>query len=223
VSGKNLTLTASVITNAATPVIGTQPVGATYTKNASPVPALTVTASISDSGSGGALTYQWYSNTTNSNGTGTSLGSATGAQTASYTPSTATVGTVYYYVVVTNTNNSVNGTKTVSTTSNAAAVTVNTTIGEITWTFSGLPEDETSALINSGSTLSWTANTALTVGVPNIFSSYAWFVDGIPISGTTSMITLYARNYALGSHTIAVRVVKDGTPYSKSLSFIIGE
>jgi uncharacterized repeat protein (TIGR02543 family) len=223
VSGKNLTLTASTVTNAAVPVIGTQPVGAIYAKNASPVTALTVAASISDSGSGGALTYQWYSNTVINNSTGTSLGSANGARTASYTPSTAAVGTIYYYVVITNTNNSVSGTKTATATSNVAAVTINATVGEITWTFSGLPEDETSALINSGNTLSWTANTALIVGVPNTFSSYTWFVDGTPISGTTSMITLYARNYALGSHTVSVRVVKDGMPYSKSLSFTIGE
>ncbi|MDR1523772.1 MAG: hypothetical protein LBS79_00755, partial [Tannerella sp.] len=55
------------------------------------------------------------------NAGGTSISGATGA---SYTPSTATVGTTYYYVVVTNTNSSVNGTQTATVTSRAAMITV---------------------------------------------------------------------------------------------------
>ena len=42
------------------------------------------------------FTYQWYSNSTNSNTGGT----FTGVTTSTYTPSSATVGTKYYYVVV---------------------------------------------------------------------------------------------------------------------------
>ncbi len=57
--------------------------------------AITVTAT------GDMLTYQWYSNTTSSNSGGTTLGSANGAQTNSYTPQATTVGTLYYYCVVT--------------------------------------------------------------------------------------------------------------------------
>ena len=48
------------------------------------------------------LAYQWYSNVTNSATGGTNLGSANGAQTAAYTPSTTAVGTIYYYCTVTN-------------------------------------------------------------------------------------------------------------------------
>jgi PKD domain/IPT/TIG domain/FG-GAP-like repeat len=44
------------------------------------------------------ISYQWYSNTTNSNTGGTSLGSANGAQTASLTIPTSTIGTNYYYL-----------------------------------------------------------------------------------------------------------------------------
>jgi hypothetical protein len=47
-----------------------------------------------------SLTYQWYSNTTNSNSGGTSLGATSGAQTNSFTPSTLIAGTTYYYCVV---------------------------------------------------------------------------------------------------------------------------
>jgi hypothetical protein len=47
------------------------------------------------------LTYQWYSNSSSSNTGGTSLGSANGAQTDTYSPP-STAGTTYYYAVVSN-------------------------------------------------------------------------------------------------------------------------
>ncbi|WP_212758681.1 hypothetical protein, partial [Paenibacillus sinopodophylli] len=65
---------------------------------------LSVAASVSD---GGVLSYQWYSNGSNSTSGGTLV---SGAISASYNAPTATAGTRYYYVVVTNTNASVNGT-----------------------------------------------------------------------------------------------------------------
>lgn len=46
----------------------------------------------------GAPTYQWYSNTTNSNSGGTAITTATGS---SYQPDGNVVGTTYYYVVLT--------------------------------------------------------------------------------------------------------------------------
>ena len=70
---------------------------------------------------GGTTSYQWYSNTINSNSGGTLI---SGATSASYSVPTTTEGTTYYYVVVTNTNNSVNGAKTATVTSGAAKVTV---------------------------------------------------------------------------------------------------
>ena len=79
----------------AAPVITSQPSGATYCQNVNAA-ALSVTAT---AGGLGTLTYQWYSNTTNSNLNGTLL---TGATSATYTPSTSTVGTTYYYVVINN-------------------------------------------------------------------------------------------------------------------------
>lgn len=45
----------------------------------------------------GTLTYQWYSNTSNSTTGGTLI---SGATSATYNPATTTVGTRYYYVVV---------------------------------------------------------------------------------------------------------------------------
>ena len=55
---------------------------------------ITVTAT------GTNLTYQWFKNANAVNSGGTSLGSANGAQTYSYTPQSTTVGTLYYYCVV---------------------------------------------------------------------------------------------------------------------------
>ncbi|MEB2780317.1 hypothetical protein U3A58_07920 [Algoriphagus sp. C2-6-M1] len=53
--------------------------------------------SISISATGtGTVTYQWYTNTTNNNTTGTSIG---GATSSSYTPTSAPIGTNYYYVI----------------------------------------------------------------------------------------------------------------------------
>ncbi len=82
----------TVIVNAST-AISTQPLGAqTVCQNA--VPAnLTVTGS-----GGGPLTYQWFTNNTNSNSGGTVI---SGATNSTYTPSTTTLGTRYFYAQVT--------------------------------------------------------------------------------------------------------------------------
>ncbi len=68
---------------------------ATYAQNAT-ANALTVSAEYNSNSTG--VTYQWYSNTTNSSTGGTSIN---GASSASYTPSTAVVGTTYYYCIAT--------------------------------------------------------------------------------------------------------------------------
>ena len=78
---------------------------------------LTVTATAADLESGGVLSYQWYVNTLETTEGGTPLA---GANSAGYTPDISgwEGGTTrYYYVIVTNTNESVNGAKTASITS----------------------------------------------------------------------------------------------------------
>lgn len=89
------------------PTISVQPVSAIYEQNAT-ANALTITASGNP-----APTYQWYSNTENSNTNGTELVGETGT---SFTPATTEVGTKYYYCVATN--------RVGSATSDVAAVTV---------------------------------------------------------------------------------------------------
>jgi gliding motility-associated-like protein len=61
--------------------------------------SLGITATVS--GGTGTTTYQWYSNATSSNTGGASLGAGNGAQTATYTPASAAVGTTYYYAIAT--------------------------------------------------------------------------------------------------------------------------
>lgn len=78
------------------PTIDTQPVS--ISDDAGEEMSLTTAAS--DDGDTGVLTYQWYSNATESDNGGTLLVGETGT-TLSVTPSTP--GVVYYYCVVTNT------------------------------------------------------------------------------------------------------------------------
>lgn len=96
--GKNVFIfRISIISSASTstctaPTITAQPsaTDATYTQDDAAT-ALTVSAT------GDNLTYQWYSNTTNSNENGTAISDATNS---TYTPSTATATTTYYYCIV---------------------------------------------------------------------------------------------------------------------------
>ena len=82
--------------NAYPPVIKAKPQGAVYHKGETPKD-LTVVAETPEDG--GTLEYQWYSNTANNNTSGTAI---SGATSASYKPSTATEGSFYYYVKITN-------------------------------------------------------------------------------------------------------------------------
>ena len=95
------------------PVINTQP---STTAQSVCINAATSALSVSaTSPNGSAITYQWYSNASNSNSGGTSIGSAT---SASYTPPNNVAGTKYYYVICTNNQG--------STTSNvSASISVN--------------------------------------------------------------------------------------------------
>ena len=104
-----------VTTDAATPVITTQPQGATIKVGGAVT--LRVAASVSD---GGTLSYQW-GKSNNSELGGTIIPGAIGA---TYTPSTAAVGTMYYLCTVTNTNKNASGNKTAMISSEQIAVTV---------------------------------------------------------------------------------------------------
>ena len=83
--------TAQVIVNTA-PAITGQPLTTQTKCQGIAATALTVTAT------GTNLTYQWFSNASNS----TTGGSPVGTNSNTYTPVTTAPGTTYYYVVVSN-------------------------------------------------------------------------------------------------------------------------
>lgn len=96
------------------PTLLSQPIATqTLCQNTTPT-NLTVTAT---GGIGSNYSYQWHSNTTNNTTTGSLI---TGATNDTYTPSTANVGTLYYYCIV----NQVTGTG-CNVTSATAMVVVN--------------------------------------------------------------------------------------------------
>ena len=74
---------------------------------------LSVTATVSS----GILSYQWYSNAADSNIGGDEI---TGETLSSYSAPTDTVGTMYYYCVVTNTDSAATGSQTAQAASDAA-------------------------------------------------------------------------------------------------------
>ena len=55
---------------------------------------------VASGGTGTSYSYQWYSNTTNSNSGGTLI---PGATNSNYTPQNTTVNTTYYYCIITQT------------------------------------------------------------------------------------------------------------------------
>lgn len=104
------------IVNAQAPTIATQPSDKTVDVDAAT--SLTVAANVAN----GTLSYQWYKASANVNTGGVAIN---GATSATYNVPTDTEGTSYYYCVVTNTDNSVNGDTTATTTSRSVTVTVN--------------------------------------------------------------------------------------------------
>ena len=123
------------------PTITTQPVGASYRKNAA-ASALTIAAL---AGKGGELSYQWYSNSSNTTEGAVAID---GATATSYTPSTTAVGTPYYYCVVSESGNVDAATSDIvsfvvreladlSATSGSIALTESWKAGSVTVTLSG--------------------------------------------------------------------------------------
>ncbi|MDR2727842.1 MAG: hypothetical protein LBB56_01830, partial [Chitinispirillales bacterium] len=95
------TVTVKQIVNAAAPDINTHPSGGSVNEGGNYT--ISVAASVTD---GGTLSYKWY---TCEAASSSNCSEISGADSNSYSVSTVTPGTFYYYVAVTNTNNSANG------------------------------------------------------------------------------------------------------------------
>lgn len=89
--------TSAEVNVVADPIVTNQPIASQTLCQNSPAESLKVQIS----GGIGEYAYQWYKNSTNSTTTGSIVD---GATEATYLPSTTTVGTVYYYCVVTQPN-----------------------------------------------------------------------------------------------------------------------
>jgi gliding motility-associated-like protein len=166
--GSTTSSTAEVIV-VADPIVSIQPLTTqTLCQNSTPTDlTITVTGGI------GTISYQWFSNTTNSNTGGTIIA---GATNNSYTPPTATVGTRYYYCVVTQSGVGCNVTSNVATVIVVAAPAITNQP-----TSSSVCEGGTPTLLN----ITYTNGT----GTP----TYQWFsnttnstVGGTAITGATN-------------------------------------
>ena len=118
--------------------------------------AVTLTATVSEPVAGFTYSYQWYSNTSNSNEGGTEISEAA---SATYSPSIATTGTTYYYCVVTVKN----GSDTASATTAFVPVTVASQAGSVT-----ISNNKTAATYGDEPfTFTYTANKAAAVTSSN--------------------------------------------------------
>jgi len=150
---------------------------------------------------GGGLTYQWYTNTTNSTTGGTSLGSSNGAQTATLTLNTTIAGTKYYYVLVTGSCGAA-----VTSTTSAVTISPTTVSGTISGTTSICSGTTTSlTLAGNVGTVQWQSSTdnsswanisgetssSYTTPVLNATTYYrANVISGVCSSSNTSAITI---------------------------------
>lgn len=133
----------------------------------------------------GTYSYQWYSNNANNNTTGTLI---SGATNASYTPPTNTIGTRYYYAVVTQAGS---GCGVVSNVSEVRINTIPTLTAQpvsSTVCLNGNPTQLSVAYINGVGTPSyqWYSNTANTVSGATTISgaTNSTFNPPSAISGT---------------------------------------
>jgi hypothetical protein len=158
----------------------------TYCQNSTPT-SLSVTGATQ---SGTTISsYTWYSNTSASTSGGTLLAThSSSSVTDTYTPSTATPGSLYYYVSITN-SNSETATSVVS-----SAITVNapgTWIGSTStdWNTAsnwcgGLPTASTDVIIPAGTTF------APTVGVSGSVCNNITINSGATLTGSSNTLSV---------------------------------
>ena len=206
-SGSITSNVTGAITVNALPSISVQPstTAQTVCENIA-VTGLSITAS---AGSGTISTYQWYKNATNANTGGTTVGT----NSASYAPSTATAGVLYYYCIVTNSNG---GTVT-STVS--GSVTVNANLAaptSISATPASIQTGQSSNLkATSGGTVSWYAaasgGTALgsSASAANYtvtpISTTTYYAEAVPSAGSTGSQT-FSYSGTITNFTVPVGV-----------------
>ncbi|WP_296381770.1 PKD domain-containing protein [Winogradskyella sp.] len=135
----------------------------------------TNTLTVSYTNGTGTPSYQWYQNTVNNTTTGTTI---TGANIATYNPDVSSIGTLYYYMIIT--FNSGGCTEIIS---NTAEIIVN----EIPII------DDSEALICSGNTFVFIPDTTNTGDIVPLNTLYTWTLPVVnpagSITGATEQLT----------------------------------
>ena len=127
--------------------------------------ALTVGAS------GSGLSYQWFENSTNSIIGGTSLGSTNGAQSATYTPSTSSLGDKFYYVEITGVCGSIQSSVTTVTTTPAPVITTNVSFTPETVEYGANATPLSVVATGANLTYQWYKRTSLSSEIVGPFTS----------------------------------------------------
>lgn len=216
---ETLTLTAQWEKLPDAPVFATQPENKELTYGYTGNNDLMVSANAT---AGETLSYQWYSNTTNSNQGGTAIEGATGA---TYTvPTGKTVGDYYYYCVVTATDAKNHKT---SAASNAATVTVKK--ATLTATYAGetiaFGETPVLAITVTGFVNGETAETATNYAAPTLTNGNT-AVGNYTLTPSGGAADNYTFTYTGGTLTISADGVSatgytgeyDGKPHGITVS-----
>ena len=163
---------------------------------------------------GSGLTYQWYTNTTNTNTGGTIISGATNSNYTPGPPVTTTPGTYYYYCVLTN----ICGTSITTPSSSAAALTINPTptVASISATPAVLCVGNPLTLIGSGATgigiptYNWqgpNGYTAVTASDTSIYTPIS-----IAASGIYSLTVVYPGAGCTSNQVISSFVTVNDSP-----------
>jgi hypothetical protein len=181
-----------LITINAAPSICTQPSPSAQTACPASITSISVAAS------GTSLTYQWYSNASNSNAGGTII---SGATLASYTPAVA--GANYYYCIV-------SGTCTPAATSAVSGlITINPLVGAV------------GSITGSTTVCYGQTGVSYSISAVSNASSYTWSVPTGAVvtsgSGTTAIIVSYA-GASVTSGTVSVTATNSCGSASNSVA-----
>jgi len=213
--------------NSAAPVItiSQQPAALTNVTAGNISGSKMVTATVTENAS---LSYQWYSNTVNSNEGGAPLAGRTNAQKD--ISADLTVGTHYFFCEVSTvcgTANSVrsNVAAVVVSANNAAGASITLIIEQIV-NHAPMNYDITLSRTGTGYPAAYTVN----INNPSDYESILWEIAGVgaysdqTITGTASSFDLEAANIrynSLGGHLLRLTVFRNGNKYQRDFPFTI--
>ncbi|MEI8203117.1 MAG: LamG-like jellyroll fold domain-containing protein, partial [Bacteroidota bacterium] len=161
------------------------------------------------------LYYQWYS-MTSPYGSGTSLGSANGAQTSTYYPQASTAGTLYYYCVVHGCDN-VYKTSSTSGAFTVVPVSVGGTISGTTPILYGASSGTMTLSGYTGSIIRWEKQLNSTSGTWTTISNTSATYSEFPTSSGTWYYRAYIQNgicSGVYSSTFALTVNPNSNAYA---------